>query len=111
MEKVRIGIIGLGNMGTGHAKYLVNQEVKGAELTAICETRPDRLEWAKENLGEGVELFDNLDAFLASDVIDGVLIATPHYDHPEVATKAFRSGLHVLCEKPAGVYTKQVRQM
>ncbi|MFD0697189.1 Gfo/Idh/MocA family protein [Paenibacillus sp. GCM10027628] len=111
MEKVRIGIIGLGNMGTGHANYLVNNEVKGAELTAICETRPDRLQWAKENLGEGVRLFDNLDLFLASDEIDGVLIATPHYDHPEVAIKAFQNGLHVLCEKPAGVYTKQVRQM
>lgn len=111
MEKVRIGIIGLGNMGTGHAKYLVNNEVKGGQLTAICEFRADRLEWAKENLGEGIQLFDNLDAFLNSGVIDSVLIATPHYDHPEVAIKAFKAGLHVLCEKPAGVYTKQVRQM
>ncbi|NOV03282.1 Gfo/Idh/MocA family protein [Paenibacillus planticolens] len=111
MEKVRIGIVGLGNMGTGHAKYLVNNEVKGAELTAICEFRTDRLEWAKENLGEGVQLFDNLDTFLNSGVIDSVLIATPHYDHPETAIKAFKAGLHVLCEKPAGVYTKQVRQM
>ncbi|MDU0201489.1 MULTISPECIES: Gfo/Idh/MocA family oxidoreductase [Paenibacillus] len=111
MEKVRIGIIGLGNMGTGHAKYLVKNEVKGAELTAICEFRADRLEWAKENLGQDIQLFDNLDAFLNSGVIDSVLIATPHYDHPEVAIKAFKAGLHVLCEKPAGVYTKQVRQM
>ncbi|MDD9270159.1 Gfo/Idh/MocA family protein [Paenibacillus sp. GCM10023248] len=111
MEKVRIGIIGLGNMGTGHAKYLVNNEVKGGQLTAICEFRADRLEWAKENLGEGIQLFDDLDAFLNSGVIDAVLIATPHYDHPEVAIKAFKAGLHVLCEKPAGVYTKQVRQM
>ena len=50
MEKVRIGIVGLGNMGTGHAKYLVKNEVKGGVLTAICEPRADRLEWAKENL-------------------------------------------------------------
>ena len=111
MEKVRIGIIGLGNMGTGHAKYLVNNEVKDAQLTAVCEFRADRLEWAKENLGEGVQLFDNLDTFLTSGIIDGVLIATPHYDHPDVAARAFKAGLHVLCEKPAGVYTKQVRQM
>ncbi|KRE90536.1 oxidoreductase [Paenibacillus sp. Soil766] len=111
MEKVRIGIVGLGNMGTGHAKYLVKNEVKGGVLTAICEPRADRLEWAKENLGEGVKLFDNLDDFLASGLIDGVLIATPHYDHPETAVRAFQAGLHVICEKPAGVYTKQVRQM
>jgi predicted dehydrogenase len=111
VEKVRIGIVGLGNMGTGHAKYLVKNEVKGGVLTAICEPRADRLEWAKENLGEGVKLFDNLDDFLASGLIDGVLIATPHYDHPETAVRAFQAGLHVICEKPAGVYTKQVRQM
>lgn len=111
MEKVRIGIVGLGNMGTGHAKYLVKNEVKGGVLTAICEPRADRLDWAKENLGEGVKLFDNLDDFLASGLIDGVLIATPHYDHPETAVRAFQAGMHVICEKPAGVYTKQVRQM
>ncbi|OCT16996.1 oxidoreductase [Paenibacillus pectinilyticus] len=111
MEKVRIGIVGLGNMGTAHAKYLVKNEVKGGVLTAVCEPRADRLEWAKENLGEGVQLFDNLDDFLASGLIDGVLIATPHYDHPETAVKAFQAGMHVICEKPAGVYTKQVRQM
>ena len=96
MEKVRIGIVGLGNMGTGHAKYLVKNEVKGGCLTAICEPRADRLEWAKENLGEGVQLFDNLDDFLASGMIDGVLIATPHYDHPETAVRAFQAGLHVI---------------
>ncbi|MGG1514764.1 Gfo/Idh/MocA family oxidoreductase [Paenibacillus oryzisoli] len=111
MDKVRIGIIGLGNMGTGHANYLVKNEVKGAELTAICEFRPDRLEWAKENLSGDIKLFDDLDAFLTSGLIDGVLIATPHYDHPSIAIKAFAAGLHVLCEKPAGVYTKQVREM
>ncbi|WNR46554.1 Gfo/Idh/MocA family protein [Paenibacillus roseipurpureus] len=111
MEKVRIGIIGLGNMGTAHAKYLVNNEVKGAVLTAICEPREDRLTWAKENLGEGVQLFDNLDDFFASGTVDGVLIATPHYDHPGTAVRAFQAGLHVICEKPAGVYTKQVREM
>jgi predicted dehydrogenase len=111
MDKVRIGIIGLGNMGTSHAKYLVNQEVKGAELTAICENRRDRLEWAKNNLGEGVALFEQYGDFFSSGLIDGVLIATPHYNHPELATMAFQHGLHVLCEKPAGVYTKQVRQM
>ncbi|MFC5453139.1 Gfo/Idh/MocA family protein [Paenibacillus aestuarii] len=111
MEKVRIGIIGLGNMGTGHANYLIKQEVKGAELSAICEPRPDRQQWAKENLGDNVQIFDDLDKFLSSGTIDAVLIATPHYDHPEVAIKAFNNGLHVLCEKPAGVYTKSVRQM
>jgi predicted dehydrogenase len=43
--------------------------------------------------------------------MDLLIIATPHYDHPELAIEGFKNNLHVLTEKPAGVYTKQVRQM
>ena len=111
MSEMRIGIIGLGKMGAGHAKYLIKHEVRGARLMAVCDSRPERLLWAKENLGDHVQLMDNLDAFFASGSLDGVLIATPHYSHTELAIRAFGLGLHVLCEKPAGVYTKQVRLM
>jgi predicted dehydrogenase len=111
MDKVRIGIIGIGNMGTSHALYLAKGEVNGAVLTAVCDENPERLQWAKQALGDHVQLFDDADALFASGIVDGVLIATPHYDHPQLAVKAFQSGLHVLCEKPAGVYTKQVREM
>lgn len=111
MDQVRIGIIGIGNMGSGHAGYLGNGEAKGAQLTAVCDTNPERLKWAKQTYGDSLLTFDSAEALLASGSIDGVIIATPHYDHARLAIEAFRHGLHVLCEKPAGVYTKQVRQM
>ncbi|WP_139902400.1 Gfo/Idh/MocA family protein [Clostridium thermarum] len=111
MNKVRIGIIGIGNMGSKHAEYLIKGEVNGAELTAVCDVSPKRLEWARENSGEGVKLFDNPMALMDSGEVDAVLIATPHYDHPPLAIEGFNHGLHVLIEKPAGVYTKQVREM
>lgn len=111
MNKVRIGIVGIGNMGSGHALYLQDDKIKKAELTAVSDINPDRLEWAKDNLGEGVKLFDNAEEMFESGVIDGVIIATPHYDHPNLVIKALESDLHVLSEKPAGVYTKQVREM
>lgn len=111
MENVRVGIIGIGNMGTSHAKQLAKSAVPGGTLTAVCDTNPEKLQWAKENLGEQVQLFDHADAMFDAGVIDGVVIATPHYDHPVLAVKAFAAGLHVLTEKPAGVYTKQVRDM
>lgn len=110
MNKVRIGIIGIGTMGTAHAKYLNAHEVRGAELTAVLEVQEEKINWAKENL-QKVAIFTDEDSFLKSDQIDAVLIATPHYDHPRLAAKAFQYGKHVLCEKPAGVYTKQVREM
>lgn len=111
MDKVKIGIIGIGNMGSSHAGYIAKGEVAGAELAAVCDTDPERLKWARETFGEEVSIFDDVDAFFESGCVDAAFIATPHYDHPPLAIKAFEHGLHVLIEKPAGVYTKQVREM
>ncbi|GIP40010.1 oxidoreductase [Paenibacillus sp. J31TS4] len=111
MDKVKLGIIGIGNMGTSHSGYLAAGEVDGAVLAAVCDEREDRLAWAQERMGEGVKRFASADELMRSGEVDAVLIATPHYDHPPLAVQAFRHGLHVLTEKPAGVYTKQVREM
>jgi predicted dehydrogenase len=111
MEKVRIGIIGIGNMGSSHARELAKGSVAGGELVAVCDINPDRLKWAKDTFGKDLALYDDADALINSGNIDSVLVATPHYDHPPLAIKAFEKGLHVLVEKPAGVYTKQVREM
>ena len=98
-------------MGSKHTRYLKKGEVSGAELTAVCDINPDRLKFAKESLGDNILTFDHDEALFASGAVDGVLIATPHYYHSSQAIKAFNSGLHVLIEKPAGVYTKQIREM
>ena len=107
---VKLGIIGLGNMGTTHANNIKSGVVKNMELTAICDISEARQTKAKE-LFPDVAVFDNADKLFASGLCDAVLIAVPHYDHPNLAIKAFESGLNVLTEKPAGVYTKQVKEM
>ena len=48
---------------------------------------------------------------MTSGEIDAVIVATPHYFHPPLAIEAFDAGLHVMIEKPAGVFTRDVRQM
>jgi predicted dehydrogenase len=111
VDKVKVGIIGIGNMGSSHAKSIASGEIEGMELAAIADRNPQRLDWAKENLPAGIELFNDAEKMMASGLIDAIIIATPHYDHPPLAIKGFEHGLHVLSEKPAGVYTKQVRQM
>ncbi|ANS74439.1 oxidoreductase [Paenibacillus yonginensis] len=110
MKKVRYGIIGIGNMGRSHAVELLDQ-VNGAELAAVCDSSPDALAWAKDRLPDNVQQFDQPEVLFKSGLIDAVIIATPHYDHPPLAIQAFDAGLHVLIEKPAGVYTKAVREM
>ncbi|WP_059102631.1 Gfo/Idh/MocA family protein [Shouchella shacheensis] len=111
MDQVRIGVIGVGNMGTSHAAYLHAAEIKGARLTALLEERPERVETLQELYGSDVEIYSDEEAFFTSGRLDAVLVATPHFSHPRLAIRAFQEGLHVLCEKPAGVYTKQVREM
>ncbi|MBM7097895.1 Gfo/Idh/MocA family oxidoreductase [Bacillus sp. H-16] len=111
MDKVRIGVIGIGMMGTVYAKMLLNREIKGAELTAVTDQQEEKRQWAKGAFGEGIDVFDSPEMLLKSERVDGVIIATPHFEHAQLAVKAFEKDLHVLCEKPAGVYTKQVRQM
>jgi len=111
MDKVRIGIIGLGNIGVRHAEYLFKGDVPGGELVAICDRNPAHRQWAHDNFGEQVLIFDNIDQFLAAKVVDGVVIAIPHYSHPAVGIQALKNGYHILVEKPAGVYTKQVREL
>jgi predicted dehydrogenase len=111
METVRLGIIGIGNMGSAHAKNIAAGEAPGMELAAVADREPARRKWAAETFGTGLPVFDDGVSLINSGVVDAVLIAVPHYDHPTLAVEAFRAGLHVLCEKPAGVYTKQVRVM
>lgn len=111
MDKVRLGIIGIGNMGSGHLKNILEGKVPEMEVTAVADRQESRRTWAKENLPEAVVIFEEGKDLIAAGVCDGVLIAVPHYQHPELTIDAMNQGLHVMCEKPAGVYTKQVREM
>ena len=111
MDVVRIGIVGYGGMGSHHGRYLRAGEVERAVLTAVADVDPARLRAATERLGEEVAVFESGEALLDSGACDAVIITTPHYFHPPIAVQAFERGLHVLSEKPAGVYTRQVREM
>lgn len=110
MNKIRLGIIGMGNMGSGHLQNVVDGKCPRVEVTAVADIDPKKLERAKE-ISPSVQCFDTAEGLLDSGLIDAVLIAVPHYDHPTYAIEAFHRGLHVMTEKPAGVYVRQVRQM
>lgn len=111
MEIIRLGILGIGNQGTMYSKRILAGECPDFVLTAICDHNPKRIAWAKENLNADISYFDNAEQMLSSGAIDACIIAVPHYDHPQYAVACMEQGIHVLVEKPAGVYTKQVRWM
>lgn len=111
MEFIKMGVIGVGNMGSTHAKSIAQGLVPGMQLVAIADRDANRREWATKNLPDTITIFEEGDDLIDSGICDAVIIATPHYQHPVLAIKAMKKGLHVMCEKPAGVYTKAVREM
>ena len=99
---VRIGVIGLGNMGQRHARQLANGLVPRTRLAAVCNRSDDSmLEFS------GLARFTDSAALIRSGKIDAVLIATPHFSHTPIAIDALESGLHVLLEKPVGVHKNE----
>ncbi len=111
MAKVRLGIIGIGNIGSNHAKNFMDGKCPEIDLVAVCDINPDRLNWAKENLPESVARFDDAITMMDSGLVEAVVVAVPHFDHPGLAIEAMKRNLHVMVEKPAGVYSAQVREM
>ena len=110
MEKVKLGIIGYGNMGTSHAANLMGGKVAEMELAAVCDISAERRKVFSDAYPD-IPVFETAEDLYKSGLCDAVLIAVPHYDHSPLAINAFEYGLNVITEKPAGVYTKQVKEM
>ena len=96
---VRIGVVGLGNMGSVHARMLREGQAPGAVLAAVCDLDAARCAPFAE-----VPAFGDLRRLLAACAVDAVIIATPHYSHTTLGAEALRAGLHVLVEKPISVH-------
>lgn len=95
MKNVRIGIIGMGNMGRFHADYIQAGQIEGAELGAVSDRSIDRIEKYRP-----AHLFATGEELIASGKVDAVLIATPHPSHMPLGIMALKAGLHILVEKP-----------
>ncbi|HOZ49016.1 MAG TPA: Gfo/Idh/MocA family oxidoreductase [Candidatus Hydrogenedentes bacterium] len=99
MKKVRVGIVGVGGMGSSHSRYLLKGEVERAKLTAVCDIDPAKLEGFSE-----VQVFSDSAELIRSGEVDAIIIATPHYFHTTIGIDALDNGVHVLTEKPISVH-------
>jgi len=105
--KVKVGVVGLGNMGGGHMQWL--NELENAELAAVCDMVPEKA----KNFGEQykVPYFTDAEKMITSGKIEAITIAVPHYFHTPIAIFALDHGIHVLTEKPVGVHKNDVLKM
>ena len=110
MDKIKLGIIGFGNIGNQHTRDILKGNCPKVDLVAICDLKEERRKDAESKV-PGVTTFAKAEDMLDSGLIDACLICVPHYDHPTYAIACMERGIHVLVEKPAGVYTKQVLEM
>ena len=106
MDKLRIGIIGVGTMGSLHAQKILEGKVPRCELTAICDPIAEKMEQFSSVAG-----FLSADEFLSSSEADAVLIATPHYSHTTIGIAALATGRHVLVEKPISAHKADAERL
>lgn len=106
MKKVRLGIIGLGNMGSAHARSLLAGKIDRVDLVAICDIDRKRLTPFPE-----LKHFKSSDELIASGDVDAVIVATPHYDHTTIGAASLKAGLHTLVEKPISVHKADAERL
>lgn len=82
-RKVKLGIVGVGNMGTSHIKNIMTGKCPEIELTAVADVLPERLEWAK-SVCPTVNCYASAEELFDSGKAEAVLIAVPHYFHPQI---------------------------
>ena len=112
MKTIRYGIIGLGNIGSAHVENFMLGKIPNATVTAIADIKADRVERMQNKYPEhDFYKYYNADDLINSKNVDAIIVATPHFSHAEITIKALEKGLHVISEKPASVYTKQVKEM
>lgn len=109
MKKVRVGIVGLGRLGKGHAKNLA-QHVSGCKLVAACSVVVTELDFANNELGV-TQLYSDYEKMCQSHDIDAIFIVSPsgyHCDHIKIALE---NGKHVFCEKPLGLTIPEIQEV
>lgn len=110
MKTVRLGIIGIGAQGGTYAGFISEGKVKNMVIGAICDIDPAKKAMCAEKYPD-VPFYDNYIDMLESGDVDAVVTTVPHYLHPEMGIEALKRDIHALLEKPAGVYTKQVKEL
>ena len=108
MEKVRLGIVGLGVEGMAYANFIREGRVPNMTIGAVSDVAADKEEIAKDY---GVPFFSDYKEMIKSGSVDAVVTTVPHFLHPEIGIFALENGVHALVEKPVGVYTKQAQRL
>lgn len=93
-----MAVVGVGRIGLTHAESLAHR-VPGARLVAVTTSKPARADRARRYCGD-VAVYPTLDALLAGEPLDAVVIASSTSAHADNVEQCAAAGLHIFCEKP-----------
>lgn len=111
METVRAAVVGFGGMGRRYVQMIHDGEVEGMTLAGVCCRNQKGQEELKASYPEA-SVYPNVEAmFGRAGEFDAVVIVTPHATHVEIGKMAVAAGKHILVDKPAGVSTKEVKEL
>ncbi len=108
MNQVRLGIVGLRNIGMGHVRTAAG--LPNVEITALADTEEERLRTGLETAPDA-ETFTDAEALFDSDAVDGVVLAVPNFLHAPMSISAMKKGKHVLVEKPMAMNSQEADDM
>lgn len=115
MDKMKMGIVGMGQRTRFHGAHVFTDCRDTADITAICDNRPERLAEGKQSyeaeFGHEIGAYESYEEMYARAGLDGVYVAGPNYLHLDMTLAAFDAGLHVLCEKPMEVTLAKCDEM
>lgn len=110
MKKVKIGIVGCGNIGTAHCNSIFSEKIKNLELTAVCDVDLNKNDFVKQHYPT-VKFYEHYFDLLEDREVDAVLIATPHPLHADMCIQALKHNKHVLCEKPIDISVSKAKSI
>ena len=111
MEQIRTVLIGFGGMGRQYAAMLRDGEIEGMTLTGVCCRNAPGQQLLREEY-PGVAIYQDVeDTLTHAGAYDAALIVTPHTSHVAIARRMVAAGKHILLDKPAGVYAREVRAL
>ncbi len=109
---IKVGIVGIGSIAENYIEMFSKGLIKEAKLVALASRNQDRLDGITEKYGLGdAMLFSTLDDMLEGDMVDAIIITTPHALHPAMATKVLEKNRHIMIEKPVGIKIKEVEDL
>lgn len=109
---IKVGIVGIGSIAESYIEMFSKGLIKEAKLAALASRNQDRLDGITEkyDLSDAM-LFSTLDDMIEGDVVDAIIITTPHALHPAMAMKVLEKNRHIMIEKPVGIKIKEVEEL